>query len=163
MAGGTEKSQHSRPCWAALRHAIGAWRMTGGTWGEWENKAPYRLPEHERDKGNKHDTKKYIAAFVLRLKKGLLIWRTWMEEIELWKPRARVNTCMGRQNTILKGRERERAREREAYHLAEVPLECCLPSHRSMESFLYLQHRPYFFIRVVLFVFCCTNGKLLQP
>lgn len=41
---------------------------------------------HEWDKRNKRDTKKYIAAFVQRLKKLLLGWRTWMEED--WRDRS---------------------------------------------------------------------------
>lgn len=51
-----------------------------------------------------------------------------MEEIGLKKKPARVNTWTERQkHTSCKRREeRKREKEREAYHLAEVPPECCI-------------------------------------
>lgn len=77
------------------------------------------------------------------------------------KPRARVNTWMERQKhtSCKKGEKRER--EREAYHLAEVPLECCMHSQFSgqlltLNSTVHISsHLVWAKWILLLFVFCC--------
>ncbi len=64
------------------------------------------------------------------------------------KPPARVNTWTERQkHTSCKRREEgEREKEREAYHLAEVPSECCIHCLTIQWKASYTQrHCPHFF------------------
>ena len=81
------------------------------------------------DTGKQLRHKEVHGCLCAVIKRGFVSWRTWMEAIVLKTPSQSKHLDGDKNTLVVRGGRGERERERggrEAYHLAEVPSECCI-------------------------------------